>query len=223
MEFECWLSCPSIVAFMAAHGMTQPAQLQLYFEARVAALLRGRRPVIWEENFGAASAYPPSAIVQVWKEAGGNLTVMEGLLKAGYTVIYSTRDWYTDWAAISSTAYDDHVNGPRGWAFYHSIDPLPANTSLAPAQAARLLGGEVCAWSPYTDASNVLATAFPRAAAVAERLWSAQGGAVDAPGALAARMQAHRCRLLARGLPAAPVAWGASCPAVFAQAYVTPY
>jgi hypothetical protein len=41
--------------------------------------------------------------------------------------------------------------------------------------------------------------------------------------AVAARMQAHRCRLLARGLPAAPVAWGASCPAVYDQAYVPPY
>ena len=55
---------------------------------------------------------------------------------------------------------------------------------------------------------------WPRASAVAERLWS-RGAAPSAPLDLdlpcaTRRLQAHRCRLLGRGIPAAPMnpPWG---------------
>ena len=114
------------------------------------------------------------------------------------------------------------VNGNAQWQFVHSVDPL-ANTTLTPQQQKSVLGAEVCMWSPFEDATNFFPTVFPRAAAVAERLWSAAGGGVDEPVALEARMQAARCRLVARGIGAAPVVQGGSCPNAGGVAYVPPY
>lgn len=99
----------------------------------------------------------------------------------------------------------------------------PAAVSWGPPQgvASLVIGGEACLWGEMVDGTNLLSVAWPRAAAVAERLWSqgGDGGGGDAssssslpPSSLfevdedtRERMRVHRCRLVARGVPASPV------------------
>lgn len=57
--------------------------------------------------------------------------------------------------------------------------------------------GEACLWGEYVDATNLLSRAWPRASAVAERLWSAQG--VRDVAEAGERLRTHRCRMVGVG------------------------
>ena len=63
-----------------------------------------------------------------------------------------------------------------------------------------VLGGEACMWQEYIDGSNVLSTVWPRAAAVAERLWSPRK--VNDTKAAQPRLAQFRFLLQKRGIPA---------------------
>jgi hexosaminidase len=77
------------------------------------------------------------------------------------------------------------------------------------AQQQRVLGGEACMWGEYIDGSALLNTAWPRAAAAAERLWSPRH--YNDTGAVTGRRLARfRCLLEARGIPAADLEMKAS-------------
>ena len=71
-----------------------------------------------------------------------------------------------------------------------------------PAQAALILGGESCMWGELVDAGSVMRKIWPRAAAVAERLWSAKS--VNDTAAAEPRYAYFRCLLNRRGIDAAP-------------------
>src|ERR1700751_4095426 len=57
----------------------------------------------------------------------------------------------------------------------YAVDPLsgPAST-LNPEQKSRILGGEACMWGEWVSPENIDTRIWPRAAAIAERLWSPQ-------------------------------------------------
>ena len=82
----------------------------------------------------------------------------------------------------------------------YTLDPLNGTESLlSPAEAARVLGGEVSLWGEEIDSSDVMQRAFTRAAAFAERMWSERARASSVIEA-APRLARFTCRLKARGV-----------------------
>lgn len=68
-----------------------------------------------------------------------------------------------------------------------------------------MLGGTACLWSEYIDASSLVPLAFPRASAVAERLWSPSIHAGQDN--VYRRMDDWRCSMVHRGIAAQPASW----------------
>ena len=72
--------------------------------------------------------------------------------------------------------------------------------------AKMVLGGEAPLWGEHIDSTNLLPRAFPRASAVAERLWSSM--TVNNATKALPRLVRQRCRMLSRGIPVTPLGPG---------------
>ena len=66
-----------------------------------------------------------------------------------------------------------------------------------------VIGGEACMWSEYVDGANSVSRLWPRASSVGERLWSA--ASVNDREEAKFRLDDQRCRMLRRGIEAAPI------------------
>jgi hexosaminidase len=83
-------------------------------------------------------------------------------------------------------------------AAHYVVDPLPQASGLSPEQQTRILGGEACMWTEQTTPQDIDSRIWPRAAAIAERLWSPRD--VDNVDDMYRRLAAESLRLEALGL-----------------------
>jgi hexosaminidase len=148
-----WKANPRIQTFMREHNLQDTAALQNYFNHRLLKILEkhGKHMIGWDEIL--APDLPKDIIVQSWR---GFDSLAAGA-KIGYNSILSA-GYYLN---LMSTA-----------AEHYKIDPLPETNSLSPEQQARILGGEACMWMEQTTPRDIDSRIWPRAAAIAERLWS---------------------------------------------------
>ena len=139
----------------------------------------------------------------MWKHFGTDLdkrTVIHAWLSTDTVVDATSKGYRVIWS-VDGKYYLDALG--ENWTSFYNVDPLAGITD-ASAQAL-VLGGETEMWGETADGSDVLQTIFPRAAAAAERQWTYDIPSASAVG-VADRLQAFRCLLLERGIPAAPVA-----------------
>lgn len=125
--------------------------------------------------------------------------------------------WKDELAAVTKAGYDAILSAPwylnlgcyatQDWQKYYAADPHDFQGSME--QKDHVLGGAACAWGEYIDAVNSVNRVWPRAAAVAERLWS-PADVTDVADA-AARLADVRCRMLSRGIAAQSMGPG-FCP-----------
>jgi hexosaminidase len=149
-----WSQSSSIQAFAKEHNLDGTRGLQVYFNQRIQKLLQkyGKIMVGWDEVLHPD--LPADTVVQSWR---GQASLAQAASR-GYRGI------------LSAGYYLDHLSPA---SYHYGIDPLAdAAQKLTPEEASRILGGEACMWAEYANAETVDSRIWPRAAAIAERLWS---------------------------------------------------
>ncbi|KAM8827630.1 beta-hexosaminidase subunit beta isoform 2-T2 [Spinachia spinachia] len=197
VDFTCWRSNPDVQNFMEQQGFGQDfSKLESFYIQKlldiVAATQKGY--MIWQEVFDNGVKLKPDTVVHVWIGGGAN-EEMGKVTAAGFTTILSA-PWYLD-----------YISYAQDWQKYYKVEPLDFKGTAE--QKKLVIGGEACLWGEYVDATNLTPRLWPRASAVAERLWSAED-VTDINDAFN-RLSVHRCRMVERGIPAEPL-FSSYCP-----------
>ena len=149
-----WNANADIQRYVRANRLTDNHGLQAYFNRRLLAILQGhgKRMVGWDEIFHPD--LPTDIVIQSWRGQRS----LAATARAGYQGILSS-GWYLDLYYSAGQHY--------------AVDPLANETAaLSPEEAARVLGGEACMWAEFVTPEILDHRIWPRAAAIAERLWS---------------------------------------------------
>ncbi|CAF2083000.1 unnamed protein product [Rotaria magnacalcarata] len=205
---KCWLSNPTIKEWMTDHSINSSVGLHTFYADRILNITRNIdvTPIVWQDVWDEKVELPPGTIIQVWKDSsdqgvfGSWAAYLNQAANEGYNVILSS-PWYINY--ISYGKYDTNASVMNLEFFkYYEVEPMRGFTGSDEAKK-RILGGEACLWGEFVDGTNILARLWPKASAVAERLWSAASGNKSEDAQF--RLDVHRCRLLRRGIPAQPI------------------
>ncbi|RXG58360.1 Beta-hexosaminidase subunit alpha, partial [Armadillidium vulgare] len=149
--------------------------------------------IVWEEVFNNGVQIAPDTVVHVWKHSSTPIlfySEIASVTAAGYQ------------ALLSSCWYLNLIEYGSDWQKFYDCDPQGFDGT--DEQKSLVLGGEACMWAEYIDETNVISTMWPRAAPVAERLWSNKNDTTSADEA-SPRLEEHRCRLFRRGYAVEPL------------------
>ncbi|CAF3359119.1 unnamed protein product [Rotaria sp. Silwood1] len=208
---RCWLSNPNITQWMIVNNISSARGLHAYYADKILDITRNINvvPIVWQDVWDEKVQLPPDTIIQVWKDTSdssafdGWASYLNQAANEGYNVILSS-PWYINY--ISYGKYNTNTSVMNLEFFkYYEIEPLRQFTGSEEAKK-RILGGEACLWAEFVDGTNLLPRFWPKASAVAERLWSA--ASVNNSEDAQFRLDVHRCRLLRRGIPAQPILTG---------------
>jgi len=151
-----WDANPRIQAFMKARGLKDNAALQSFFTGRVQKLVAAHHKIMmgWDEVLQPDT--PRDVVIQSWRGPKG----LAEAARQGNRVLLSN-GYYID------------LNHPA--SEHYLVDPLGGDgANLTAEEKARVLGGEATMWSELVTPENIDSRIWPRTAAIAERLWSAE-------------------------------------------------
>jgi hexosaminidase len=148
-----WLANPRIVAYMREHGYADTSALQAYFIARVREILarHGKKMIGWDEIL--ASNLASDTVIENWH---GPKQLGEAE-KLKLSTVYA-KPYYLDHGLSAEEMY--------------AADPVAIASKISDAQDTHIMGGEVCMWGEQVTGETIDSRIWPRAAAVAERMWS---------------------------------------------------
>ncbi|CAJ0958150.1 unnamed protein product, partial [Mesorhabditis belari] len=212
---ECWDRNPKIQAFKEKMGFSTNTELGDFYVERlqnaVANATNHKTQIFWQDVFDNNKP-ASSSIIHVWKgethpEVMANI---KRVTESGRRVILSSC-WYLNrinYGADWKENFDE--KGPENsYSGYYNCDPRGFDGT--PEQKDLVLGGVIALWGEMVDATNMESRLWPRASAVAERLWSPAELTKEAKKAWP-RMHELRCRQLSRGFRVQPTNWPDFCP-----------
>ena len=152
-EGKQWDRNAAIQAYMKQKGIKDNHALQAYFNTRLLKILQknNKKMIGWDEIL--QPEIPKDVVIHSWR---GTAALAEAARK-GYDGILSN-GYYIDLIQPASQHY--------------VADPLPADSTLTPAEAKHVLGGEATMWAEWVTHETIDSRIWPRTAAIAERLWS---------------------------------------------------
>ncbi|WP_343618633.1 family 20 glycosylhydrolase [Flavobacterium sp.] len=161
-EGKDWDANPKIQEFKKKHNLKTNHELQTYFTMQLAPMLKkhGKQLMGWEEIL--TKDLSREAIVHSWR--GPN----EGVA-AGQSLVDAVKKGYK---TVLSNGYYIDLMYPV--ASHYLNDPMPKGADLSAEEKARILGGEATMWTELTTPETIDSRIWPRTAAIAERLWSAE-------------------------------------------------
>jgi hexosaminidase len=191
---------------------------------------KNRKLIMWEDTaIGTPKAHsvPKDIIMQTWN---GGLDNIKTLTSAGYDVIVSSSDWlYLDcgfggWVS-NDPRYDvmsnpdvatgllnfNYGGGGGSWCApyktWQRIYDFDFTTNLTAAEKKHVIGATAPLWSEQVDDTVVSSKTWPRAAALAELLWSGNKNAAGEKRVteMTQRILNFREYLVASGVQAAPL------------------
>jgi len=150
-----WNSNKRIQKFKKKKGLTTNHDLQTFFNIKIQKILQKNNKIMmgWDEIF--QPNLPKDVVIHSWR---GKKAMIKAA-KQGYQTVLS-QGYYIDLMLPASKHY---LN-----------DPLDKDNTLTPQEAKNILGGEATMWSELVTPLTIDSRIWPRTAAIAERLWSAQ-------------------------------------------------
>lgn len=141
-------------------------------------------------------------IIQIWTTSEDS--VIKELLEKDFKVIFSNYDaWYFDCGYSSWVGEGNNWCSPyKGWQVVYENSPKEMYRAQGgdPAKESNILGGEAAMWSEQVDGAAVIHKLWPRASALAERLWSDPSSESGGWKQAEIRMINHRNRMASRGI-----------------------
>jgi hexosaminidase len=148
-----WNQNPRIQDFMYRNQIRDNHDLQAAFNKRVYEIVtrHGQRMVGWDEVLHPD--LPKNIVVESWRGPDA----LAQAARLGYDGILAN-GYYLDLNLSTASHY--------------LSDPIPPGSELPEEARRHVLGGEACMWAEFVSPETIDSRLWPRAAAVAERLWS---------------------------------------------------
>jgi hexosaminidase len=161
-EGKDWDANPKIQAFKKKNNLVTNHELQTYFTMQLVPMLKkhGKQLMGWEEIL--TKNMSKEAIIHSWR--GPN----EGVV-AGQSLVDAVKKGYK--TVLSNGFYIDLMYPVES---HYLNDPMPKGANLSTEERARILGGEATMWTELATPTTIDSRVWPRTAAIAERLWSAE-------------------------------------------------
>ncbi|MEC5142573.1 family 20 glycosylhydrolase [Chitinophaga sp. 212800010-3] len=163
-----WEKCPKCQARMKQEGLKDAHALQSYFIQRMEKYLnsKGRQIIGWDEILEGGLA--PNASVMSWRGVEGGIAAA----KQHHNVIMTPGDYcYFDHYQSRSANEPLAIGGFLPVSQVYSYEPVPAELNKDEAQYIK--GAQANLWTEYIGNTDYLEyMAYPRAAALAEVVWS---------------------------------------------------